>query len=337
VPVTGRSEEHQPRILIVDDQEETLDLLEAFLSVHDYQVVRARDGREALARVAQEPPDLILLDTHMPAPDGFQVCRELKQNEQTRLIPVIIVTTSGELESRIRGIDAGADDFLTKPVHQVELDARVRSLLRLKQFTDELENAETVLFTLALAVEAKDPYTHGHCERLADYAVRLGQRLGLGSDDLRALRRAGYLHDLGKIVVPEAILLKPGPLTPDEWKVMRLHPVIGERICQPLRSMQLVLPIIRHHHERWNGSGYPDSLVGEAIPLTARVLQAVDIFDACVVDRPYRKGVPVAEAAKILEEEVGKGLADPRVVAEFLALLTTNGDFVKTTSPALAR
>ncbi len=335
--MTGLSEERQPRILVVDDQEENLDLLEAFLSVHDYEVVRARDGQEAFRQVAQNSPDLILLDTHMPPPDGFQVCRQLKQSEETRLIPIIIVTASGELESRIRGIEAGADDFLTKPVHRVELDARVRSLLRLKQFTDELENSETVLISLALAVEAKDPTTHGHCERLADYAVRVGHRLGLPADQLTALRRAGYLHDLGKIVIPEAILLKDGPLMPEEWEIMRTHPVVGERICLPLRSMRLVLPIIRHHHERWDGTGYPDGLTGEAIPLTARILQMVDVFDALVTDRPYRAGLPMAEAASILKEEASKGWYDPRLLGEFVALVSKDGGSLRGGSATLVR
>lgn len=333
--MTGRPQERHPRILVVDDQEENLELLEAFLSVHDYEVVRARNGQEAFTQVAQGPPDLILLDTHMPPPDGFQVCKQLKQNEETRLIPIIIVTASGELESRIRGIEAGADDFLTKPVHRVELDARVRSLLRLKQFTDELENAETVLISLALAVEAKDPSTHGHCERLADYAVQLGRRLGLPGEQLTALRRAGYLHDLGKIVIPESILLKAGPLTPEEWAVMRTHPEVGERICQPLRSMQLVLPIIRHHHERWDGTGYPDGLKGQETPLAARILQMVDVFDALVADRPYRAGLSTAEAATVLQEEASKGWYDSNLLAEFIALLKGDGGSLKAGSAAL--
>ncbi len=318
--MTDLREEGQPRILVVDDQEENLELLEALLSVHDYQIIRARNGQEALTQVAEEPPDLILLDTHMPPPDGYQVCKEIKQNEDTRLIPIIIVTTSGELESRVRGIEAGADDFLTKPVHRVELDARVGSLLRLKQFTNELENVEGVLVSLGLAVEAKDPSTQGHCERLADYGVQLGRRFGLPADHLMALRRAGYLHDLGKIAVPEAILLKPGRLTPEEWEVMRKHPEVGERICAPLRSMRLVLPIIRHHHERWDGSGYPDRLKGEMIPLTARILQIVDVFDALRTERPYKAGLSSAEALKILEEENNRGWYDPKVVAEFVAM-----------------
>jgi len=314
-------EELQPRILVVDDQEENLDLLEGFLTSWGYHVVRARRGCEALEEVAKEPPDLVLLDIQMPKPDGFEVCRRLKEDEKTRLIPVVVVTALGELESRVQAIEAGADDFVTKPFHRIELEARVRSLLKLKQFTDELESAETVLFTLALTVEAKDPYTEGHCHRLAEYAVRLGKRLGLPSEYLTALHRAGFLHDLGKIAIPDAILLKPGPLAPAEWEMMRQHPIIGERICKPLRSLRLTLPAIRHHHERWDGSGYPGGLRGEEIPLTARILQLVDVYDALITDRPYHPAVSPARALEVLEEEAQKGWYDPALVREFVAMI----------------
>jgi len=177
------------------------------------------------------------------------LCRELKEDSATRLIPVIMITGLAEKEARIEGIEAGADDFLNKPVDSQELFARVKSLLKLKQFTDELENAETVLFSLALGVEARDPYTEGHCSRLSNYAAHLGEAMGLQGDDVVALRRGGVLHDIGKIAVPDAILRKPGPLDPNEIKVLRRHPVTGEQICQPLRTLQRVLPIIRHHHE----------------------------------------------------------------------------------------
>ncbi len=314
-------EELQPRILVVDDQPEILDLLEGLLTPHGYHVVRARSGGEALEQVAKEPPDLILLDIQMPEPDGLEVCRRLKEDEKTRLIPIVMVTALGELESRVQALEAGADDFITKPFHRVELEARVRSLLKLKQFTDDLESAETVLFTLALAVEAKDPYTEGHCHRLAEYAVRLGRRLGLSSEYLTALRRAGFLHDLGKIAIPEAILLKPDPLDPAEWEMMRQHPIIGERICKPLGSLRLALAAIRHHHERWDGSGYPDGLRGEEIPLTARILQLVDVYDALVTDRPYHPALPPARALEVLQEEAEKGWYDPALVKEFIAMI----------------
>lgn len=199
--------------------------------------------------------------------------------------------------------------------------ALVRSLLKLKQFTDELENAETVLFALALSIEAKDPYTEGHCERLSKYSVALAQRLGLPEEQRIALRRGGIVHDVGKVAVPEHILLKPGPLTPEERKTLEQHTVIGERICAPLKSFHLVLPIIRHHHEKFDGSGYPDGLRGDHIPLTARILQTVDIYDALTTDRPYRKALSTADAFAVMREEVERGWWDGSLVDEFEALL----------------
>ncbi|PYU14088.1 MAG: metal-dependent phosphohydrolase, partial [Acidobacteria bacterium] len=215
----------------------------------------------------------------------------------------------------------GADDFLSKPINKEELLARVRSLLRLKQFTNELENAETVLFSLALSIEAKDPYTEGHCDRLSKYSVALAERLNL-RDELRvALRRAGTVHDIGKVAVPEHILLKPGPLTPEEWKVMKQHPLVGERICAPLKSFRHVLPVIRHHHEKLDGSGYPDGLKGEEIPLTARILQTVDIYDALTTSRPYRKALSSKETFTLMREEVERGWWDGSLVDELEALV----------------
>jgi putative two-component system response regulator len=237
------------------------------------------------------------------------------------LVPIVLITALGDETDKLLGIEAGADDFLTKPFSHAELKARVRSLLKLKSFTDELEHAETMLLTLGRTVEAKDPYTQGHCERLAAYSVALGRVLGLQGDDLTALDRGGALHDLGKIGIPDAILLKPAGLTKAEWAIMREHPVIGERICLPLRSLKGVLPIIRHHHERWDGGGYPDGLIGEAIPLTARVLQVVDIFDALTTERPYKPALSQAAALAALRDEVARGWRDPAVVEPFIELV----------------
>jgi putative two-component system response regulator len=219
----------------------------------------------------------------------------------------------------MEGITCGADDFLNKPVNRLELLARTRSLLRLKEFTDELENAETVLFSLALSIEAKDPYTRGHCDRLSAYSVALAERLGLPKEQCVALRRAGVIHDIGKICVPESILLKKGPLSDAEWIIMKQHPAAGERICSPLKSFRLVLPIIRHHHEKLNGSGYPDGLEGDCIPLTARILQVADIYDALTTDRPYRAALPRQEAFSILRAEVQRGWWDGALVDELEA------------------
>ncbi len=321
-------------VLIVDDNAQNVELLTALMQADGYEVVAAADGLEALAQVAASPPDLILLDIMMPKLDGYAVCRHLKQEAPTRLVPIVLLTALGAEEARIRGIEAGADDFITKPFSRAELRARVRSLLRLKAFTDELEYAEAMLLALGRTVEAKDPYTQGHCERLAAYSVALGRKLGLPPEELTALDRGGTLHDLGKIGIPDMILLKPGGLSEAEWVIMREHTVIGERICRSLRSLQQVLPIIRHHHERWDGGGYPDGLAGEAIPLTARILQIVDIFDALRTTRPYKPAWSLQTACDTLWDEVARGWRDPGVVGPFIELVEFDG-LLKVQKPAI--
>jgi len=315
----------KPRLLVVDDNAKNVELLTALMQAEGYKVVSASDGLEALAQVAAAPPDLILLDIMMPGLDGYAVCRQLKERPETRLVPIVLLTALGAEDHLIRGIESGADDFLTKPFSQAELTARVRSLLKLKAYTDELEHAEAMLVTLGRTVEAKDPYTQGHCERLSAYSVALARALGRPPEELMALDRGGALHDLGKIGIPDAILLKPTGLGEAEWAIMREHPAIGERICLPLRSLKPVLPIIRHHHERWDGSGYPDGLSGEAIPLTARILQVVDIFDALTTARPYKPALSHAAAIRALQDEVARGWRDPHVVQPFIELVERGG------------
>ncbi len=308
-------------ILVVDDSADNATLTGQLLNTRGYDVHICQTAEEAEEVIASSQPDLILLDVILPGKSGYELCRDLKADAKTRLIPVVMITGLTEREDKIRGIEAGADDFLNKPIFPEELFARVNSLLRLKEFTDELENAEDVLCTLGLSVEARDPYTEGHCERLARFATQLGQHLGLSDEALVALRRGGYLHDLGKITVPDEILKKGANLTAAEWEIMKQHPITGEMICRPLKSLRAVLPIIRNHHEHWNGSGYPDRLRGETIPLLARILQVVDVYDALTTERPYKPALSHEDAAQVMYREAEAGLWDPNLVREFFTLL----------------
>lgn len=304
-------------ILVADDQPANRELLQELLTIEGFTVVTAEDGAAAFREYTRIDPDIVLLDVMMPYLNGFEVCEKIKSNPETYLTPVVLITALSEKEDRIQGIKVGADDFLTRPVDRTELMARVRSLMRLKQRTDELERAEAVLFSLARSIEGKDPYTLGHCERLAELSSGLGQQLGLSEDMIVALRRAGVVHDVGKVAVPDSVLLKPGRLSDTEWTIMREHPIVGERICSPLKSFRSVLPIIRHHHERYDGSGYPDGLKGDQIPVTARVLQVVDVYDALTTERPYKPPFPIHEALQTIRQEVAKGWVDPHIFAEF--------------------
>lgn len=291
------------------------------LAIRGYDVVTASSAEQAEAEVRRHVPDLILSDVMMPGKSGYELCRTLKENPATRLIPFVLITGLSDSSDKVRGIEAGADDFLNKPVLAEELIARVKSLLRLKEFTDELETADSVLCTLGLIVEGRDPYTEGHCERLASRASDLGRHLGLDEDSIIALRRGGYLHDLGKIAVPDEILKKGADLTSEEWQIMKQHPITGENICKPLRSLRLVLPIIRHHHEHSDGSGYPDGLVAANIPVLPRILQVVDVYDALRTARSYKPAKTHEEAAQTMREEARRGLWDAELVVEYFAML----------------
>ena len=309
------------RILVVDDNPQARELLRASLVAEGYTVTMAEGGEEALAKVTQDVPELILLDISMPGLNGYEVCSRLKGNETTRLIPIIFLTSMSDLEDKVRGIEVGADDFLTKPFRKVELLARVKSLLRVKRLNDRLESAENVLFALANTIEAKDPYTEGHIFRVATLALKLGRRLGLSAEHQESLWKGGILHDIGKIGVPDAILNKAGRLTPEEEAQMQVHVIVGERICQPLRSIRYLLPVIRHHHEKFDGTGYPDGLRGEAIPITARIVGIVDMYDALITDRPYRSRLSRQEAFGILRAGAADRTLDPALVASLIAMV----------------
>ncbi len=311
--------EHRPVVLIVDDVAANRELLEGRLEGLGYDVRQASDGLEALALIEHEEPDLVLLDIEMPRLDGIALCRLMKAHPQRRLVPVVLITALSDHATQLRGIEAGADDFLTKPFDPRELMLRTRVLLRDRALNKRLDAAETVLRAFARAVEARDLYTIHHAERVGLYSREIGTVLGLSAVDLELLYDGGVMHDLGKIGIPDAILLKPGPLTAEEYAVMQGHSAGGERICLPLRSTAQFLPIIRHHHERFDGRGYPDHLTREEIPLGARIAAVADAWDAMVSDRPYRAGLTPDEARSRLTGGAGTQW-DPKIVEVFVGL-----------------
>ena len=311
----------RPTILVVEDDPRIRDILAGLLGALGYRLLVATSAEQALDVLNVVSPDLVLTDVHLGAMSGIELCARLKGDPRHELTPVVILTAVGDLQARVAGLAAGADDFFTKPVEFVELRTRLAALLRVKQLLGQLERAEAVITTLALTIEARDPYTLGHCDRLSGYAVAVGGALGLDAEMVRALRLGGYLHDLGKIAVPDGILLKPGPLDPLELERIRAHPGVGSDLVLGLRSLELVRPIMRHHHERWDGSGYPDGLKGEAIPLGARIISVVDVFDALHTDRPYKAALTRSDAVATLLRETDAGYWDPRIVDTFLDLL----------------
>jgi putative two-component system response regulator len=308
------------KVLVVDDYEPNLRGLGLLLERADYSVLTATNGRDALDLVKCERPDLILLDVLMPGISGLDVCAELKRNPETRFTPVVMISGAQERQTRLAGLEAGADDFLNKPIDPEELQTRVRSLMRLKRLTDDLESAESLFLTLGRIIEARDPCTEGHCDRLTDYATTLGRQLGLDQSDLDALHRGAFLHDVGKIAIPDRVLLKKGKLTRKEYDLMKRHPAIGDELCRTVRSFDAVRPIVRHHHERLDGRGYPDGLSGDRIPLLAQIVSIVDVFDALTSDRPYRKALPTATAYQMMRDNARGGWCRPDLLASFIAV-----------------
>jgi putative two-component system response regulator len=309
-------------ILIADDDAVSARFLKRMLTRDGHHVTVVTTAAAALAACAASPPDLVLIDL-IAHGDGFRVCHSLKEHPASRLIPVVIVTSLFDRDERLRAIESGADDFLKKPFDSVELRARIASLVRLKRYTDELESAESVILGLGATIEARDPCTQGHCQRLARFAHELGKRIGLESADLGALERGGFLHDIGKIAVPDSVLLKGGRLDADESRVMREHPVVGDALCAGLRSLRSVRPIVRHHHERLDGSGYPDGLKNGAVPLLAQIVGLVDVFDALTHQRPYREPLAHGEALDMLTDEAGKGWRDRVLVDTFAEVVSS--------------
>jgi putative two-component system response regulator len=312
------AEEVANRILVVDDNTHIANLLRQVLSAEGYEVEIAVNGLDALARVSRAPaPDLILLDLDLPYLSGDEVCRNLKSDPATRLIPIVIVTAQSEFQNKLDAWEYGADDFLTKPFHLVEVTARCRSLLRIKRLVEERDSAEAVVFALARAVEAKSHFTHGHSSRVLVYAQTLAEALEVSVEDREVLRKGALLHDIGKISVPDAILNKPGPLTPEEFDVIKGHTTSGAHIVEPLHSVRDAVPLIRSHHERLDGRGYPEGLRGDEIPRLVRILSVADVYDSLASDRPYRPRMDHDACMRIMHDNAASGGLDPELVALF--------------------
>mgnify|MGYP003662817160 CR=1 FL=1 len=308
------------RILVADSNATIRKLLRHSLASEDYEIVEAGDGQQALELAMQRPePHAILIDARIKGIDGLQVCRQLKGDMQYRTIPVIVMTTTGASEEISEAVDAGADEFLSKPINRCELAVRLRSITRMHQGNSEMIGAESVALSLARAVASKDGYSSGHVEQVANFAVAFGKSLGLDSAELKMLRYGAILHNVGKIAIPDSILEKTGPLTPRERALFHQHPRVGCDICAPLKPLRPVLPIIRHHKEHFDGTGYPDGLRGAQIPLMAQVVGIVDVYSALTSDRPFRRAKSNAEAIEILRERACQGVHDLELVEKFCA------------------
>ncbi len=306
------------RILVADDDAAARALLRTLLERQGYHVAQAATGTAALTALAVDGPfDLLVLDVRMPGHDGLEVTRRVRADPATALVPIILVTGLGALDDKVAGLDAGATDFLAKPFEASELLARIRAALRMKAMTDRLESTQGVLVALANAVEAKDPSTQHHCGRIGAQAMTLARLAGLDAESVEAIGYGAALHDIGKIGVRETILRTSAALSESEWAEIRRHPEIGARIVEPLRLGSIVAPIVRGHHERWDGRGYPNGLRHDRIPIGARIVALVDAFDAMTHDRPYRRGRPVEAALAELAREAGRQF-DPELTTLFI-------------------
>jgi putative two-component system response regulator len=310
------------KILIADDLPANREVLAEILLEAGHDVISVGGGNEVFEVLEREKPDLLIVDVRMPDLDGFSVCQRIKQRPDTEFLPVILITAMRDTLNRRHGMSLGADDFIISPVNKLELRARVNSLLRMRQYYVDLEDHQSVILSLATALEAKHAYTRGHSERVGHLAFQLAQSLGMSARDCDNLRVAGMLHDIGKIGISERVLNKPGRLTDAEFQQVMTHPPRGEGICRPLQAVQAALPYIRHHHER---KGYPDHLVGEAIPLGARVLALADAYDALTSERSYRKTLSPVEAMEILSKETTEGLWDPTIFSALKTIMAQGG------------
>jgi putative two-component system response regulator len=307
--VSSIGRKDQISILIVDDLESNLEL-----------------STEALKIMCNENIDVAVLDVMMPGMSGFELCQRIKEINGNRFFPVVMLTALNDKKSRLTALESGADDFISKPFDKTELIAKIRSLVKLKTLQDELDHSENIILTLAVALESRDPYTKGHSVRVGELSKLFGEYLGLNEREQEYLRKAGYLHDIGKIAMSQQVLQKADKLTDEEMSTLRKHVIVGEEICRPLDSMKSVLSTIRYHHERWDGTGFPEGLKGDQIPLMARVLSIVDSFDAMLSSRPYRAKRSMKEAIAIMKGERQSGQWDPSLIGYFVDMIRARGN-----------
>jgi putative two-component system response regulator len=322
-PAVNHSNYASAKILVVDDHPLSRMTAVDLLSLYGYEVLEADGESSIIDFVIEHKPDLVLLDVMMSYLDGFEVCRQLKQDERINEIPIILMTVADNREYRRKAVEAGSNDFLVKPLDRFELATRVKSLIHQKRLNEGLDQTEQVLFSIAKAVETDS----GSCARIVSLAQAFGEYLELSKEDIKNLVFAAHLHDIGTIAIPDAVMRKEGELTVDETELIRQHVLIGEKICQPLKNRRGVLPIIRNHHERWDGSGYPDGLVGSEIPYLAQIFQIIDIYDALTSVRPHKQAYTPAQALEIVEEETNKGWRNPEIVQAFTAFVRTTMQF----------
>lgn len=301
-------------VLVVDDEEPPRRFLSRVLEHEGYAVDVAADGTAALQVISRKQPDVVILDVMLPGLDGFEVCRRVREDARTRLTPIIMVTGYDAQKERVQGLSAGADDFLGKPFDTSELLARVRSLARMKRYTDDLDSASAILTTLAAMIEARYAYSPGHCHRMANYATAVGRALQATDAELQALYRGGFLHDIGMLAIPDTILQNPGPLSDEDYQTVKSHPTVGDALCANLRSLQSVRPIIRWHHERMDGSGYPDGLKGDDIPQLAQIVGVVEMYEALTSTRPYQDRFKPGDALALLHRHADRGWLAPSIV-----------------------
>jgi putative two-component system response regulator len=325
-PFTCLIERAAPAILVVDDIRANVDLLEAIFIKEGFAVHSALGASEAMKVIEKHHVDLAVVDIMMPGIDGFRLCSTLKQKAGNHFFPVILLTALSDRNSRIKGLEVGADDFISKPFETLELVLKIRSLLKLKNLHEELDHSENIILTLAVAMEARDPYTKGHSTRVSKLSMEFSSFLGLSGLEREEMKKAGILHDIGKICLSQSILRKPGPLTEQEQGMIQTHVLLGEDLCRPLVSMRRILPAIRHHHERWDGKGFPDRLSGQDIPIMARILTIVDSFDAMVSVRPYRERRSVRSALTMMKQEQNSGQWDSELLGYFLSMMSPEGD-----------